>query len=108
MEMSGIIEITQDNFESVRAQTPLLVVDCWANWCGPCRQMGPIFEKVAEEHGQKASFGKLDCDKNPELVKQFKILAIPTLLFFKNGEIEDTIVGLVAKDEIEAKLRSLQ
>jgi len=70
--------------------------------------MGPIFDKLAEEQGHKANFGKLDCDKNPELVKQFKILAIPTLLFFKNGEIEDTIVGLVAKEDIEAKLRSLQ
>jgi len=108
MEMSGIIEITKDNFESVRDQTPLLVVDCWASWCGPCRQMGPIFDKLAEEQGHRANFGKLDCDKNPELVKQFKILAIPTLLFFKNGEIEDTIIGLVAKEDIEAKLRSLQ
>jgi thioredoxin 1 len=106
--MSGIIEITKDSFESARTQHPLLVVDCWASWCGPCRQMGPIFDKVAEEQARKAAFGKLDCDKNPDLVKQFKILAIPTLLFFKNGEVEDSIVGLVSKDEIEAKLRSLQ
>jgi len=106
--MSGIIEITKDNFDSLRAQYPLLVVDCWASWCGPCRVMGPIFDKVAEDQGHKAAFGKMDCDKNPELVKEFKILAIPTLLFFKNGEVEDSIIGLVAKEDIEAKLHSIQ
>jgi len=102
-----VIEITKDNFEEVAKQNPRLVIDCWAGWCGPCRQMGPVFEKVAEENASKAAFGKMDCDRNPELVKRFKVLAIPTLLFLRDGEVEETIVGLVPKEEIEGALRKV-
>lgn len=102
-----VVEITKDNFEATAKEHPLLVIDCWASWCGPCRQMGPIFDKVAEENAAKAAFGKMDCDKNPELVKRFKVLAIPTLLFFKGGDMADSIVGLVPKEEIEEALRKL-
>ncbi len=103
----NILEISKDNFESMARGHPRLVIDCWADWCGPCRQMGPIFDKVAEEHQHKSAFGKMDCDKNPELVKRFKILAIPTLLFLRDGEVVDNIVGLVPKEEIEDMLRKL-
>jgi thioredoxin 1 len=102
-----ILDITKDNFESMAREHPKLVIDCWASWCGPCRQMGPIFDKVAEESSGKAAFGKLDCDQNPELVKRFKILAIPTLLFVKEGEVAESIVGLVPKEEIEAVLKKV-
>jgi len=101
------IEVTKDNFEDAAKEHPRLLVDCWANWCGPCRQMAPIFEKVAEENSAKAAFGKMDCDTNPELVRRFKVLAIPTLLFIKEGEVVETIVGLVPKEEIEAALRKV-
>jgi thioredoxin 1 len=67
--------------------------------------MGPIFDKVAEEHQDKSAFGKMDCDKNPELVRRFKVLAIPTLLFIMDGEVVESIVGLVPKEEVEAALR---
>jgi len=103
----SLIEINQSNLEAVMKQNPQLVVDCWAAWCGPCRQMSPLFDKVAEENHERAAFGKIDCDKNPELVKKFKILAIPTLLFIKEGEVKETIVGLVTKEEIESVLRKM-
>jgi thioredoxin 1 len=99
------LEVTKDSYEAIAREHPKLVIDCWANWCGPCRQMAPIFDKVAEENSAKATFGKMDCDSNPELVKRFKVLAIPTLLFIKDGEVVESIVGLVPKEEIEAVLR---
>ncbi|HUL40248.1 MAG TPA: thioredoxin [Methanomassiliicoccales archaeon] len=102
-----ILEITKDNFEAMAKEHPKLVIDCWADWCGPCRRMGPIFEKVAEESSGKAAFGKMDCDRNKELVKRFKIMAIPTLLLIKEGEVADSVVGLVPKEEIEAALRKV-
>ena len=100
-----ILEVTKDSFEAMAKENPKLVIDCWANWCGPCRQMTPIFEKVAEENSTKATFGKMDCDKNPELVQRFKVLAIPTLLFIRDGEVVESIVGLAPKEEVEAALR---
>lgn len=102
-----ILEITKDNYESVAKEHPKLVIDCWAEWCGPCRQMAPIFEKVAEESSGRAAFGKLDCDSNPELVKRFRILAIPTLLFILHGEVAESIVGLVPKEEVDSVLRKV-
>jgi thioredoxin 1 len=101
----NIIEITQDNFESVRKGNPKLVVDCWADWCGPCRILAPIIDKLAKEYNGKVSFGKVDCDKNQKIVQQFKVMAIPTLLFLKDGEVVDQSVGLVPKDEIEAIIK---
>ena len=102
-----MLEVTKDSYEAIAKENARLVVDCWADWCGPCRQMGPIFEKVAEDNSTKAAFGKMDCDKNPELVRRFKILAIPTLLFIKDGEVVESIVGLVPREEIETALRKV-
>jgi thioredoxin 1 len=102
-----ILEVTMDSYEAMAKENPKLVIDCWANWCGPCRQMAPIFEKVAEDNSTKAAFGKMDCDKNPELVRRFKVLAIPTLLLIKDGEVVESIVGLVSKEEAEAALRKV-
>lgn len=104
--MSGnIIEVTTDNFEAVRKENAKMVVDCWAVWCGPCRMIAPIVEKLADEYAGKVAFGKMDCDKNSDLVKRFRIMAIPTLLFLKDGEVVDQIVGLVPKEEIEEMMR---
>jgi thioredoxin 1 len=100
----NVMEITKDNFESIASENPNLVIDCWASWCGPCRQMGPIFEKLAEENASRAAFGKMDCDRNPELVKMFKVMAIPTILLIKEGKVAETIIGLVPREEIESAL----
>ncbi len=106
--MSGkLAEVTKDNFESIRSQNAKLVVDCWANWCGPCRALAPIFERLAEKYQGKVSFVKMDCDKNADLVMRFQIMAIPTILSFKDGELMETLVGLVDESELNDHVKRL-
>ena len=106
--MSGkLAEVTKENFGSIKSKNDRFVVDCWANWCGPCRAMSPIFERLADRYQGKVSFVKMDCDKNPELVMQFQIMAIPTILFFKGGEVVDTVVGLVDESELDDRVKKL-
>ena len=84
------LEITDSNFEEVvlKSDKPVLV-DFWAEWCGPCRMVGPIVEELANDYGDKAVIGKVNVDENPEISVRFGIRNIPALLFFKNGEIVD-------------------
>jgi thioredoxin 1 len=104
--MAGsIIEITKDNFDEVRTKNKNLVVDCWAAWCGPCKIMEPVFEKLAAENVFRVAFGKIDCDKNPDLARKLKVMAIPTLLFFKDRERVDEVVGLMPKEDIEETMK---
>ncbi len=106
--MSGnFVEVTKENFGSIMSKNDKLVVDCWANWCGPCRALSPIFERLADRYQGKVAFVKMDCDKNAELVEQFQIMAIPTILFFKKGELSDTVVGLVDDFELEDHVKKL-
>lgn len=100
-----VVVITQDSFDSVKSSNPNLVVDCWAEWCGPCRMLTPIIDKLAKDHAGKVTFGKLNVDENQKVVQQFKIMAIPTILFFKDGKMVDQMVGLVPKEEIEDTMR---
>lgn len=101
----NLVEITDDNFERIRKENSRLIVDCWAEWCGPCRMLAPIFEKLATEYSGKIVFGKMNTDRNPELVRRFRIMAIPTLLFLKDGEVVDQIVGVVPKEEIAEAIK---
>ncbi|MDH7508813.1 MAG: thioredoxin [Methanomassiliicoccales archaeon] len=101
----NLIEITDGNFEQIRKENSKLIVDCWAEWCGPCRMLAPIFEKLAAEYSGKIVFGKMNTDQNPELVRRFRIMAIPTLLFFKDGEVVDQIVGVVPKEKITEAIK---
>jgi thioredoxin 1 len=101
----GVIEINQDQFEDVIKNNPKLVVDCWADWCGPCRMMAPTIDKLAKEYEGKVAFGKVNTDQNQKLVQQYRVMAIPTLLFFKDGQLVDQSVGLVPKEEIEAVMK---
>jgi thioredoxin 1 len=103
----NVLEIDQDSFDATLKANPKLVVDCWADWCGPCRMMGPIIEQLAKDHEGKVAFAKLNVDENPKLAQNHRIMAIPTLLFFKDGKVVDQIVGLVPKEEIEGTLRRL-
>jgi thioredoxin 1 len=99
------IEITDANFEEtvLKSDKPVLV-DFWAEWCGPCRMVGPIVEEISNEYGGKAVVGKVDVDNNPEISMRFGIRNIPTLLIFKGGQIVDKQVGAVPKNVLTQKL----
>jgi thioredoxin 1 len=100
-------QITDDNFkELVNGDKPLMV-DFWAEWCGPCRMIGPIVEELAQEYVDKIIIGKANVDENVELAGEFGIRSIPTLLFFKNGVVVDKHVGAASKSEIESRLKGL-
>ncbi len=102
------IEITDANFEEIvlKADKPVLV-DFWAEWCGPCRMVGPIVAELADDFKDKVVVGKLDVDSNPEVSMKYGIRNIPTILFFKNGEVVDKQVGAVPKSALATKLESL-
>ncbi len=101
------VEITDANFDELVAKSdkPVLV-DFWAEWCGPCRQVGPIVEELSKEYDGKALIGKLNVDNNPNVAMKFGIRSIPTLLFFKGGQMVDRQVGLVPKSVLEGKLKA--
>jgi len=102
------LEITDSNFETVVMQSnkPVLV-DFWAEWCGPCRMIAPIVEEIAAEYEGKAVVGKVDVDNNPEISGRFGIRNIPTVLFFKNGEVADKQVGAAPKSVFAGKIDAL-
>ncbi len=102
------LEFTDANFEELvlRSDKPV-IVDFWAEWCGPCRMVGPIVNKLGEEYGEKAVVGKLNVDQNPGITTKFGIRNIPTILFFKGGEQVDKQVGAVPKQVLEGKLQKL-
>ncbi|SFE27864.1 thioredoxin [Thermophagus xiamenensis] len=102
------IEVTDANFEDVvlKSEKPVLV-DFWAEWCGPCRMVAPIVAELAEEYNGKAVVAKMDVDSNPETSVKFGIRNIPTILFFKNGEVVDKQVGAVPKTTLASKLDAI-
>lgn len=98
------LEITDATFEEVLKSDKLVVVDFWAEWCGPCRMVGPIIEELAVDYADKAIIGKVDVDNNDEITSKFGIRNIPTILFFKNGEIVDKQVGAAQKSALVEKI----
>ena len=101
----NITELDSSNFDStVSSATVPVVVDFWAPWCGPCKAIAPILEELASELGDTAKICKVNVDNNSEIAGKYEIRAIPTILVFKEGQVAETVVGLVSKDDLKAKL----
>ena len=106
--MSDLLEVTDDNFETeiVKSDIPVMV-DFWAEWCGPCKMVGPVVEELSKEYAGKVKIGKMDVDQNRETPAKFGIRSIPTLILFKGGEVAQTIVGAQPKSYIEEELKKV-
>lgn len=100
-------EIKDENFEELLNDGKPLVVDFWAPWCGPCKQIAPIVEELAKEYEGKVVIGKCDVDENTELPARYGVRNIPTILFIKNGEVVDKQVGATPKAALKAKIDAL-
>ncbi len=101
------VTITNENFEGYRTAAEPLVVDFWATWCGPCRAIAPIVEELAKEYDGKITVGKCDVEEGDDIAAQYGIRNIPTILFFKNGEVVDKLVGAVQKSKLQEKFEAL-
>ena len=103
--MSSAIEVTKSNFQSevLESQTPVLI-DLWAEWCGPCRVLGPIVDELAADYAGRLKVGKVDVDAEPELAATYNVASIPTLLLFKDGQIVASAVGARPKAQLAAAL----
>jgi thioredoxin 1 len=99
-----VIPVDERQFGQILQQYPALVIDFWAEWCGPCRRVGPIVEELAQEFAGKVTFAKCDTDHNQRLAMQFGISAIPCLLFFSHGKMVDRLIGALPRESIRAKV----
>ncbi len=106
--MSDLLEVTDETFDTeiMNSEIPALV-DFWATWCGPCRMVSPVVEELANDYKGKIKVAKMDVDQNRQTPVKFGIRAIPTLIFFKGGEVAQTIVGAQPKSHIEEELKKL-
>ncbi len=108
-EKGGVMIVTESQFQRMLSQHPRLVVDFWAEWCGPCRMVGPTIEQLSREFAGTISFGKCNTDENPRIATRFGISAIPTIMLFSNGQLVDRIIGAYPKETIRSRiLRAFQ
>ncbi len=97
----AVLELTDASFDAAVSEHALLVVDCWAVWCGPCRMVAPVIEELAKDYAGRAAFGKLDVDKNRATARRFQIQSIPTILIFKNGRLVNQKLGALPRAMLE-------
>ncbi len=106
--MSSLTEpivLTDSNFASEVSKYPIILVDFWAPWCGPCRMVSPIIEQLAREYSGKVAFGKVNVDENQRIAGAFGVQSIPTMIIFKNGKAVDVMIGAMPKGQIEMKIK---
>lgn len=102
------LKITDSNFEAeVKGSNLPVLVDFYADWCGPCKMMAPVVAQLAESYQGKCKVGKCNTDENPELAREFRIMSIPTFIFFKDGKGVKTVVGAVSKNELEENIKQV-
>ncbi|RLC62188.1 MAG: thioredoxin [Chloroflexi bacterium] len=103
-----VIEVSDQTFETevIKCDMPV-VVDFWAPWCGPCRMIAPVTEKLAEEYAGRVKFCKLNVDDNPEVARKYRVMSIPLLLFFKDGKQVDSALGAVPESALQPKVKAL-
>ncbi|MHC1585868.1 MAG: thioredoxin [Candidatus Syntropharchaeia archaeon] len=104
---SAPITLSDADIDEALKRYPVIVIDCWAAWCGPCQMIAPIIEELAREYAGKIVFGKLDVDRNPNTAMKYNIMSIPTLLVFKNGEFKGQIIGAMPKKLLEKKIKEM-
>lgn len=101
------LAITKDNFEEIVSSGLPVVIDFWAEWCGPCRTVAPIVDELSKEYEGKALIGKCDVEDNDDIVARYGVRNIPTLIFLRNGEVVDKQVGAISKDALKEKIEKL-
>ena len=103
-----VIEVTDQNFEDevIKSTLPVLV-DLWAPWCRPCLMVAPVVDRLAEKYNGRVKFCRLNVDENPQIAARYRIMSIPTLMFFKGGEVADTVIGAVPERALQPKIEEL-
>ena len=108
MASDNVLILNEDNFEQeVEKSSRLVVVDFWAEWCGPCKMLGPIIDEIADENEGDAVIAKLNVDEERNLARKFRVMSIPSILFFKDGKEVDRMVGVQSKEDLLNKIESL-
>ena len=108
MANTATVHLTEGNFdETISRDSGLMMVDFWAEWCGPCRAIAPVLEELARESAGKVTLAKVNVDENPGLAARYGIRSIPTILFVKGGKVADQVIGAVPRAKLQAKLDAL-
>lgn len=107
MSDNGPKDLSGDELESAKEENSAAVIDFWAEWCGPCKRMEPIMESVAEEYDDRAFFGKVNVDNEREAASEYGVSSIPTIIFFKDGEEADRVVGALPEDQLKEKVEGV-